>query len=177
MDDSKMRIRIGSWVGLGKVGPLSKQVVHQLGSKSLISGFGEERLLFKDGEKTHGFLKHVNTFLQIHTKVYISPFKTFSDILFLLKHKHVLIEKLLEFLISKINTKLFKSIVVKDFKPSNIQASNILNLLHGWVNKSKITFINNETEDILKNLTTNTRDRASSSSTSLTLGNPFCANL
>merc|ERR1739848_277999 len=165
------------WTRLLKVVRFSKQILMKFCSKGQISCFGEERLFFKDGQKTHGFLKHVNAFLQIHTKVHISPFKTFSDVLFLLKHKHVLIEKLLEFLISEIDTKLFKSIVVKDFKASNIQASNILNFLHGRINKGKITFINNKTEDILKNLTANTRDRASCSSTSLALGNPFCANL
>merc|ERR1712226_762621 len=145
-------------------------------SKGSISSFGEERLFFKNCKKTHGFLKHVNAFLQVHSKVNIGPVKAFSNIFLLFQCKHVLIKKLLEFLITKIDTKLFKSIIVKDLKTSNIQAYNILNFLHGCINKCKVTFVNNETEYILKNFTTYTRDRCSSSRTRLTLDNPFSTN-
>merc|ERR1711988_32830 len=93
----------------------------KFGSKSSISSLGEERLLLKNGQKTHRLLKHGDTFLQVHAKVNIAPFKTFPDIFFLFQDKHVLVEKLLEFLIGEVATNLFKTIVVKNFKTSNVQ--------------------------------------------------------
>ena len=55
-----------TWPGvrLGKVGELAQHVVHQLLSEGLVSGFRKERLLFKDGEKGHGLLEHVNARLK-----------------------------------------------------------------------------------------------------------------
>merc|ERR1711962_1932097 len=53
-------------------------------SKCLVSGLREERLLLKDGKEGHRLLKHVNTLLQIHSKVNIGPVETLLDILLLL---------------------------------------------------------------------------------------------
>merc|ERR1712024_214031 len=149
----------------------------ELASKGQVSSLGEERLFLKNGKKTHGLLKHGDTFLQIHAKVHIGPFNTFPDTFFLLQHKHVLVEELLELLITEVDTNLFKTIVVKDLKTSNVQATNVLHLLHGWVKKCFITLLHNETEQVLIDLTANTRDRAGSHGTSLTLGYPFSTNL
>merc|ERR1711981_1181096 len=118
----------------------------KLASKGLISGLGEKRLLLKDGQKSHGFLKHGDTFLQIHAKVNIGPFNTFPDIFLLLQDKHVLVEKLLKLLITEVDTDLFKAIVVKDLKASNIKTTNVLDLFHRQVNKCDVTLLNNETE-------------------------------
>ena len=57
-----------------------------LGSKGLIGGLGEERLLLKDGEEGHGLLKHVNALLQIHTEVDIRPVQSLADV-HLLQHQ------------------------------------------------------------------------------------------
>ena len=89
----------------------------------------------------------------------------------------MLIEELLEFLITEVDTNLLEAIVVKDFKASNVQATNVMNLFHGWVKKCVVTLVNNETEDKLIDLTANTGDRAGSTSASLTLGDPLSANL
>ena len=124
---------------------------------------------YQNGQETHGLLKHVNTFLQIHSKINIGPVNALSHVFFLLKHKHVLIEELLELFIAEVDTDLLKAIVVKDLKASNVQATNVLDLFHGRVNKSFITFVNNETEDKLIDLTANARYRACSSRASLTL--------
>ena len=81
----------------------------------------------------------------------------------------MLIEELLEFLITEVDTNLLEAIVVKDFKASNVQSTNVMNLFHGWVKKCVVTLVNNETEDKLIDLTANTGDRAGSTSASLTL--------
>merc|ERR1719179_43336 len=53
VDNTKVSIGVTHLgVGLAEVGLLAKQVVKQLGSEGLISGLGEERLLFKDGQQT-----------------------------------------------------------------------------------------------------------------------------
>merc|ERR1712214_89374 len=177
MDNSKMCTWIRLGAGLLEVGAFAQQVLMKLGSKGLISGLGEERLFFKDGKKTHWFLKHGDTFLQIHAKVHIGPFNTFLDIFFLFQHKHVLVEELLQLLITEVDTKLLKTIVVEDLKTSNVQATNVLNFLHGGIKKCFITLFHNEAENILIDLTANTRDRTCSHCTSLTLGHPFSTNL
>merc|ERR1711899_265614 len=136
VDNSKVSIGVRSWVSLLEVFFLAKQVLMEFGSKSGISCLGEKRLFFKNGQKTHGLFKHGDAFLQVHAKVNIAPFKTLPDIFLLFQDKHVLVEKLLELLIGKVDTNLFKAIVVKDLKASNIQATNVLNLLHGGVEES-----------------------------------------
>merc|ERR1712223_2174190 len=177
MDNSKMCTWIRLGAGLLEVRTFAQQILMKLGSKGLIGGLWEERLFFKDGKETHRFLKHGDASLQIHAKVNIGPFNTFPDIFFLLQHKHVLVEELLELLITEVDTNLFKTIVVKDLKTSNVQATNVLHLLHGWVKKCFITLLHNETEQVLIDLTANTRDRAGSHGTSLTFGYPFSTNL
>ena len=59
---------------------------------------------------------------------------TFFDILLLLNNKHVVVEELLQFFIDKINGDLFKAIVLKDFKSSNIKDSAEVGLFHGFIN-------------------------------------------
>jgi hypothetical protein len=89
----------------------------------------------------------------------------------------VLVEKLLQLFISKVDTNLLKAIVVKDLKASNVQAANVLDLLHGGINEGGIALLNNEAEDTLIDGTANTRDRGGSSRTGLTLGDPLSADL
>ncbi len=52
----------------------------------------------------------LNTGLQIHTKVNENPINALSLILFLLKHEHVVVEKLLELFVGEIDAKLFKAV-------------------------------------------------------------------
>merc|ERR1719174_2898937 len=85
VDDGKVRVGVGTGVGLGELSPLAQQVGQQLLSKGGVSGLGEERLLLKDGQEGHGLLKHVNALLQIHAEVNVSPVQTLADIFFLLK--------------------------------------------------------------------------------------------
>ena len=42
----------------------------------------------------------------------------------MLQNKHVVVEELLEFLVAKIDTQLFKTIEVKYFEPGNIKNPN-----------------------------------------------------
>ena len=146
MDNSKMRIRIRPWVRLCKVRPFSQKVSMQLLIESEVRCLREERLLLKDSQQSHRLLKHVNTFLQIHTKINIGPVQTFPNILLLFKSEHVGVEELLQLFIDVVDTDLFKAIIVKYLKTSNIQYTDVLNLLHGWVRKCFITLFNHKSE-------------------------------
>jgi hypothetical protein len=53
---------------------------------------------------------HVNALLQVHSEINESPFDALFRVLFLFEYKHVMIEKLLQFLIREINAQLLKSI-------------------------------------------------------------------
>ena len=79
MNDSKMCILVAaSRLGLLKGWRFSQMICNEFFFKSLVIGFWKQGLLFQDGQNSHGFLKHVNTFLQIHTKIHHSPFDTFK---------------------------------------------------------------------------------------------------
>merc|ERR1712223_1123395 len=164
VDDGKVRIRVRAGVGLGKVGSLAQQVLVELGLEGLISGLGEERLLLKDGKEAHGLLKHVNARLQVHAEVHVGPVKTLLDIFLLLEGEHVLVEELLELLIDIVDTDLLEAVVVEDLETSNIQDTNIGDLLHGGVAQGLVTLVDNNSEGSLVDGTGNTRDRVASSS-------------
>merc|ERR1719510_1883384 len=114
VDDGEMRIGIGAGVGLGEVGPLAEQVGHQLLSKCLVGGLGEERLLLKDGEQAHGLLEHVDTLLEIHAEVAVGPLDALLDVLLLLEDEHVVVEELLQLLVTEVDADLLEAVVVEN---------------------------------------------------------------
>merc|ERR1719186_1944881 len=177
MDDGKMRIGIGSGIGLGEVGPFSEQVRMKLLTEGLISCLGEKRFFLKDGQKTHRLFKHVNTFLQIHAKVTTSPFKTFFDVFLLFKHEHVVVEKLLELLVNIVNTDLLKAVVIKDLKTGNIKDSNVGDFLHGRINQGLITLVGDEAESAFIDGTSDTSNGVGCTHASGTLDHPFSSDL
>merc|ERR1711963_177054 len=156
---------------------LSRQVVKQLVLEGFVSGLGEQRFFFKHSQQTHWFLKHVNARLQVHAKVNIGPIKSFLDIFLLFKGEHVLVEELLELLIDVVDTDLLKGVELEDLETSNIQDTNIVDLLHGRINESLITLLNNKSEGSLIDSTSNTTNRVGSSGTGGALGDPLSSDL
>ena len=57
--------------------------------------------------------KKLNASLQIHSEINESPLNSFLFVLFLFKHKHVVVEKLLQFLVGKVDAKLLESVELK----------------------------------------------------------------
>merc|ERR1719330_1561767 len=165
VNDGKVRIRVGSGVGLGEVGPLAEQVGVEFLAECLVSGLGEEGLLLKDGQESHGLLKHVDARLEIHTEVNIGPVKTLPDVFLLLEGEHVLVEDLLE------------AVVVEDLETSNIEHTDVLDLLHGGVAQCLVTLVNHKSEGSFVDGTSNTRDGAGSVVASGALGDPLSSNL
>merc|ERR1719412_1838141 len=177
VDDGEMGVGIGPRVGLGKVGPLSEEVIHQLGSKGLIGGLGEERLLLKDGEQAHGFLKHIDTFLEIHAKVAVGPLDALLNILLLLEDEHVVVEELLELLITEVDTDLLEAIVIENLKSSNVEDTNVGAFLHGRIDECLVTFFSNDTEGTLVDGTGNASHGVGRSRAGGALGDPLGADL
>merc|ERR1712051_342711 len=81
------------------------------------------------------------------------------------------------FFIDKVDGDLFKAIVLKDLKTSNVEDSAEVVFLHGGVNKCFITLDDEPLEETIKGAPSNTTDTAGSLVASLTLGNPFITNL
>ena len=53
---------------------------------------------------------HLDTSGQVHTEVNHFPMDTFSNILLLLKYKHVMVEELLQFFVGKVDAELLEAI-------------------------------------------------------------------
>merc|ERR1711874_815920 len=74
-------------------------------------------------------------YIGVHTEVNIGPVKTLLHVLLLLEGEHVGVEELLELLVNVVDTDLLKAVVVEDLETSNIQDSDVLDLLHGGVDQ------------------------------------------
>merc|ERR1719394_2244199 len=131
--DGKVSIFVSLGLGLQEDWQLAKGSL-QLLLKGLVSGLGEEGLLFKNGPDTHGLLKHDDGGSQVHAKIHHLPVNTFLDVLFLFNNEHVVVEELLELLIHKVDGNLFKAIVLENLETSNIQDSTEVGLLQSWIN-------------------------------------------
>merc|ERR1712015_147358 len=177
VNDSEMRIWVRAGVGLSELGPLAQQVGHQLLSEGGIGGLGEERLLLKDGEEGHGLLKHVNALLQIHAEVNIGPVKALPDVHLLLEGEHVVVEELLKLLVDVVDTDLLKTVVVKDLKTSNVEDTNVGDLLHGGVAQGLVTLVDDNPEGTLVDGTGNTGNGVGSVGASGALVNPLGSDL
>merc|ERR1719412_1956797 len=177
VDDGKVCIRVRAGVGLGEVGPFAQQVLVELGAEGLVSGLWEERLLLEDGKEAHGLLKHVNAGLQVHAEVHVGPVEALLDIFLLLEGEHVLVEELLELLVDVVDTDLLEAVVVEDLKTSNIQDSNVVDLLHGGVNEGLVTLVNNNSEGSLVDGTSNTSHGVCGICTGGALGHPLSTDL
>ena len=118
------KVSLLSWLWLLEGQRLAQVVGVKLLLKGLVSGLGEERLLFQNGQDPHRLLEHVDALLEIHSEVDHGPLDAFPQVLLLLQHKHMMIEELLELLVAKVDAKLLESIEVKYLEASNIQDTN-----------------------------------------------------
>merc|ERR1719187_2827703 len=164
VDNAKVSIRVTHFrIRLAEVGFLAQQVIKKFVAEGLISSLGEEGFFLKDGEELHRLLKHVDTFLQIHAEINIGPVKTFLNIFLLFKSEHVLVEELLKLLVDVVNTNLFKSVKFENLKSSNIEHTNVGNLLHAGVNQGFVTLVTNKPEGSLVDGASDATDRVGGS--------------
>ena len=79
--------------------------------------------------------------------------------------------------IDKVDTELFKGVELKDFKASNIQDTNKVDFLHGWVNQGGVTHVHKVTEETTKDILDDGGCSNSDSSQVLGLVDPLSTNL
>lgn len=95
---------------LTEVRVLTQVVVVQLLLEGLITGLRDDTLFFQDREDTHRLFDQINASLQVKTEVDHFPLNTLLLVLFLLQHKHVMVEELLQTLVGVVDAKLFESV-------------------------------------------------------------------
>ena len=95
---------------------LPKKILLQFVFKGLIRCLGEHCLFFEDGHQTHGFLHTLNGSLEIHAKVDHLPLDAFPHVLLLLEHKHVVVKKLLQLLITEVDADLLEGVKFEDLE-------------------------------------------------------------
>ena len=57
-------------------------------------------------------LHELNASLKIHTEVHKDPVNAFLLVLFLFQNEHVVVEKLLQFLVGEVNAQLLKAVIL-----------------------------------------------------------------
>merc|ERR1719270_2056557 len=130
-----------------------------------------------NGPNTHGLLKHDDSSLQVHAKVHHLPVNTFLDIFLLFNNKHVVVEELLELFIDKVDGDLLKSVVLKNFKTSNVKHSTKVGLLQCSINKCVVSLLNEPLEHTIIDTPGNTSNSVGGLLASLTLGDPLSTDL
>ena len=93
-----------------------KKILLQLVLKRFISCLREKCLLLKDGKKTHRLLHELDGGLQIHAEVHHLPLDALPDVLLLLQHEHVVVEELLQLLVTEIDANLLEGVEFEDLK-------------------------------------------------------------
>ena len=59
--------------------------------------------------------------MEIETEVDVVPLDTFTRVLLLLEHEHVVVEELLQLLVGVVDEELFVSVGLEDLETSNIE--------------------------------------------------------
>ena len=113
---------------------LPEKILFQLVFKGLVGCLGEQSLLLEDGHQTHRFLHALDGGLQVHAEVHHLPFDALPvqsqrsyniekltswcspDILLLFENKHVVVEELLQLLVTEIDAYLLEGVEFEDLK-------------------------------------------------------------
>ena len=108
---------------------------------------------------------------------YHCPLDALPHVFLLLEDEHVVVEELLQLLVSEVDADLLEAVVVEDLKAGDVEDTNELNPLHGGVDESLVTFLHDELECSLVERPGNAGHRAGSLGDGLTLGHPLGTNL
>merc|ERR1719394_740179 len=130
-----------------KTGDLPSKFSFNLSSKDLSEALGNIVSSSRMARRPMGFSMSWMVASKVHAKVHHFPLDALPDVLLLLQHKHVVVEELLQLLITKVDTNLLKSVKLKDLKTSNIQDTNEVDLLHGGINQGSVTEVNKPKEE------------------------------
>merc|ERR1719365_526224 len=122
-------------------------------------------------------LNRRNMFAQVHPEINVGPVQTFANIFLLFKGKHMLVEKLLQFLVDIVDADLLKGVEVKDLEASDVEDTNVAHPLHLWVTESLVTLVRNDPKGALIDGTSDTGDGVGGVLASIALLHPLCTDL
>ena len=97
----------------GELGVFLVVLLNDLLLVGRVGCLGEDTLLVQHGQDTHGLLHQFNGRFQIETEVNESPDDTFLLVLFLFENEHVVVEELLQSLVSQVDTQLLEGVELK----------------------------------------------------------------
>jgi hypothetical protein len=86
----------------------------------LVGGFWEHTFFFESGHDTEWFFDKFNGSGQIHTEIDSLPVDTFFLVFFLFKDEHMMVEKLLKFLVGEVDAQLFECVETENFETGDI---------------------------------------------------------
>jgi hypothetical protein len=89
-----------------------------------VGGFWEHTLFFKSGQDSEWFFDQLDASSEIHTEIDGLPEDTFLLVFFLFKDEHMMVEKLLKFLVGEVDAQLFEGVETENFETGNIQATD-----------------------------------------------------
>merc|ERR1719507_1765481 len=133
--------------------------------------------ILEDGPDAHGFLEHDDGCGQVHAKVNHGPVNALLDVFFLLNDEHVVVEELLQLLVDKVDGVLLEAVVLKDLEAGNVEHSTEVSFLQSGINKSVVAFLDQPLEEAIEDSTSNATNGSGGLVASLTLGDPFSADL
>ena len=96
-------------------------LTHELLQVGLVSSLGDDALFLQHGQDAHLLLNQLNGGQQVHAKIDKGPLDTLLLVLFLLLDEHVMVEELLETLVSVVDEELFQGVELENLKTSDIQ--------------------------------------------------------
>merc|ERR1712198_781317 len=108
-------------LGLGEGVVLAQVLVHHLLQVGLVGGLGDDALFLQHGQDAHLLLDQLDGLDQIHTEVDEGPLDALSLVLLLLLDEHVVVEELLQALISVVNEKLLQDVEIENLEAGNVQ--------------------------------------------------------
>ena len=119
----------------------------------------------------------MDTFSEIHAEVNGNPLNALSHVFLLLQDKHVVIKVLLKFFVHEVNHQLLEGVEIENFKPSNIQHTNVVDFFHGRINQGVVTHVNKVAEETSEDILDDGICTNFNCVDTLGLSNPFHANL
>ena len=137
---------LGTRLLLQKHWGFSQQIFLQLILKRFVRCLGKKCLLLKDGQQSHRFLHELDSGLEVHAEVHHLPLDALPDVLLLLQHKHVVVEELLQLLVTEVDTDLLESVELEDLETSDVQHTDEVYFLHGGIDQGSVAEINKPQE-------------------------------
>ena len=141
-----------------------------------VSCFRKHAFFFEDGHDSQRSFNQVQSCGQVHAEVHHAPLDSFLAVLFLFKDEHMMVEKLLQFLVRVVDAQLLECVEFKDFKSGNIQDTDE-KVSRGVSRKSSVDCGDDPVEKSLENSFANGAKSVRNLRTGLSLRDEISANL